>query len=706
MILFENLYSTKGVFKKDSRGNWGKIVKNFTVVTDKKDSPLYSGFIPNDDVDCSREDSNVKCMSVLIIDYDNEKGEEPTSWGEVSNKLKDYEHYIHSTYSNMTQKNGYIRERFRLILPLSRPVAPEEWNNVWNGFYDMMDQDLNIDKTCKTKARAYFYPSCPENLLNKSFHHINENDKIDPVFLQEQEKVKVKQDRIFKSGENDFEEVAEAIFYIDNKDYYDWLYIGMALKDEFGDKAYDLFKEWSEHDYPTFDEAECYRTWNAIKGSGITINTFFDKAFKAGWIRQNNDDGDTEYLNAIISNSSQKQQEKLFLNYQAPNLVGDIAHWITNTAFKAQPALSLSAAISAVGVIMGQKFCTETNLRSNMLCLSLAGSGYGKDHPQTAIAQMFEDADLHMYLGEEGATSGTALLRSMEKSKGKRLFQMDEFGRLLKGMNNRGSANYEQEFMTNIMQLFSRAKGVYRGKAFAKEDGVVLREPCLCINGYTVPGRFYESVSSSDALDGFLSRWIVFEGDAAPKVNKRAGRYKVPQSLIDRLKKIDEVSELTTVEFTDESYKLWDEFSDYCEEQRIKENKMQTGFDALWTRGAEHAAKLALVCHNIGTNKIDADVMKWGINFIRDMIKNNIIKLKDNIADNAVEADTKRMLRIIKEFGKEVTRTELARCSTWIGSTEKRNAIINELIESGRVGVRTYKKEGAKKPGQLFYYIS
>ena len=722
MIKFESLMKTEGTHFEDDFKDvskvWKDIVTDHVVIEDKAAAPLYSAVIPKDKDQPLRGKDYIKGASAVIIDFDNEEGDEPTSYRDVSDKLADYEHYIHSTHSNMVNKKGYIRERFRLILPLSRAVSLEEWPHAWGGLYDLLEQDKNIDKSCNQISRAYFVrSSTPEN-EQKSFHIVNDCEKVEPEFLFSNEKVKVKSERLLKSSDKntDFEEVKEAIWYIENMERFNWLQVCMALKHEFGEnsiEALDLFHEWSAKDYPGYDQKECEDTWNSLKrnsGSIVSINTFYQLAIDGGWTRQTAV-VDTDYLNAILEHAKKKtgKEEKKYINYTAPGIVGEIADWITLNAFKPQPALSLGTAITAVGVIMGGKYRTHTDLRSNFLNLMISDSGTGKNHPQNAISKLFNDSGLNNLIGPGGATSGTALLRVLQDGKGSALMNMDEIGRTLKGLNGKNAAGHEQELLTNIMQLFSSANTIYRGKKFAQQDGVTLKQPCLCMNGYTTPGRFYESISSDEALDGFLSRWLVFEGNPEPTINKKAGIYDVPKSLVDRIQLLhshDVAKGIKTVEMTPEAFKVWDNFGDYCEEQRIKERRAQTGFDALWTRGSEHAAKLALVLHDFeheGT--ITEEVMQWAVKFISDMINNNILKLSDNLADNSDQRAVKKMLRVIKNFNRPVTKTELSSATSDIADTRKRNNILQELEDTGKIKVIKEVIEGSKRPVLKYFSV-
>ena len=748
MLIYKSVSLTKGEKYDDSSKLWSELADSLTISENKHSVPLYAAFEPIDS-DCERADKNVKYMTALVIDYDNEKGDNQTDYHDIVDELQEYEFYIHSTHSNMMNKNGNIRQRFRLIMPFSRPVAPEEWQFVWKGFHNMMKNDPNIDTTCKSKSRSYYIPSCPSALQNQAFKYINNVDnRIEPdelmQYVKEHEKTAFREERMINATSNDIDEVKEALRFVDSSDYATWIQVLMALKDEFEDEGFEIFNEWSKQptelqlksnmkvnpQYP--GKVELRRKWRSFNSIGITINTLFHIALLNGWSRPTY--GDTEQnqalLNYMVENNpiikrmqlGKKQVEEqatnvtivedeepakkdaLIVNYNAPGLVGEIAEWITKGAVKPQPALSLAVALVGVGCVMGKKFASPTDLRTNILALCLSPSGTGKDYPRKAMKKLMYLAGHEDKIGESAATSGTAILKSLMRGNGTKAFFMDEIGYLIKAVNGRNSSSAEQEFMKNTLELFSSANDTYLGKAMANEDSVKIDQPCMGLWGSTVKHKLFQGISSSEAADGFLSRFLVFEGNINAKRNKQAGSIKVPDALVEKLQVINEVAELRTVPYSPEAEALIDEFVDYCDMQTIKEIKAMSGLEALWTRAVEHAIKVSLVCHDVKSGVIDLKVMRWSIDFVKVMVQNQIDSLKDNLYDNEQEREIKKVLEIIKNADGWIGKSAITNQTLTIPQ-KRRSEILLDLVESGRVEQMNEKVEGRGRPPVKYRYV-
>jgi hypothetical protein len=81
-------------------------------------------------------------------------------------------------------------------------------------------------------------------------------------------------------GEGD---VAEALQHIPADDYHLWIKIGMALKDELGERGYVLWDAWSATSTKYTGSAETSKKWQSFKGSGVHIETLFYNAREMGY---------------------------------------------------------------------------------------------------------------------------------------------------------------------------------------------------------------------------------------------------------------------------------------------------------------------------------------------------------------------------------------------------------------------------------------
>ena len=77
------------------------------------------------------------------------------------------------------------------------------------------------------------------------------------------------------------------------------------------------------------------------------------------------------------------------------------------SAIRPQPVLAIGASLCALGALMGRKYRTQTNLRTNLYVVGMAGSGGGKDHARGAIKEAFIAAGLQRYLGGNRIASGS-----------------------------------------------------------------------------------------------------------------------------------------------------------------------------------------------------------------------------------------------------------------------------------------------------------
>src|SRR5262249_32348885 len=99
---------------------------------------------------------------------------------------------------------------------------------------------------------------------------------------QQQRELQPRQYREFQPGDCDEERIADALRFVSADDYFDWLRVGMALKDELGERGRAIWDTWSRTS-DKFTECDQNRTWHAIRRHGITVATLFWTAQQHGW---------------------------------------------------------------------------------------------------------------------------------------------------------------------------------------------------------------------------------------------------------------------------------------------------------------------------------------------------------------------------------------------------------------------------------------
>lgn len=484
----------------------------------------------------------------------------------------------------------------------------------------------------------------------------------------------------------------------------EWISIGMALRDEFGDAACHVWHRWSEKAGSRYNHNAAQSAWRSFNGSGYSIGTIVHLAKQAGYIAQREPEAtesfavDMDYINNLYK---KKKQEPL----EVHGLVADIAKWITETAIRPQPVLSLAAAITFVGMVKGHRFEGATGLRTNMLVMNLAPTGGGKEHPQASLRKLMRHCGFDEQLMGE-PTSGTGFLRAINDRGRVVLWVMDEMGRFLSNISHKSAGSFQREIVDYIVKTFSCANSVLKGREYAdseKNPTIDIKNPHFCCLGSTVLERFKDSVSSSEVIDGFLNRWLVMavndRGKRAEKVNTRK---EPPADLIQRLQAINEgrvydpYNGLPIVEEVRFSPEAWDVFVEYRDEMDDLVSTAAYPLSALYARCAEHVEKLALIlCDDtmIGVQDVKAAirVVKYSNSCIMDFA--------GLLSDSQAEADYLKVREIIKN-NSPINKSRLTRMTQFVtGGARRRIEIINDIIETGDV---TFEK---KETSTIFTWI-
>lgn len=517
------------------------------------------------------------------------------------------------------------------------------------------------------------------------------------------------------------EQIAHALDFINSDDYHTWVEVGMALKQHMGLNGYHLWNKWSAKSCK-YDEKSVRPKWESFKRVDIKIGTLFYHAKMAGWhpslfkpttatahvplpaMFSVDDDGvieDCPIAAPAVASFPLGQADTEFPSHliYPVGLCGEIAEWITSTATRPQPILSIAGGLSAVATAKGHRVKSETNLRTNLLMVSLAASGSGKDHPRECVDSLLYAADLANMVGGEPA-SGPGLIKTMHDQGGIVLFQLDEIGRLLMMLTSKQAATYQTETLKIIMELFSRAKGVFRGKQYAtaeKGERLDIINPHLCINGQTVPKNFFSALRNREMIDGFLARWLVFESkEFAPAVRNggQVGNTNPPAAIIEKMRAIADMSTNVgdqtaimssfninpkTIPFSPPAAKIRDNLLSFVEAEREREYKLNTGLDCIWARTVEHAIKIALTLQQ--GDHINAEDMQWAATYMRYCSSALVQYARENAYQNDMQDDIMQsVLARIPRDGK-ISRSDITRLLLGIPA-KIRDAALHDLVNA------------------------
>lgn len=376
----------------------------------------------------------------------------------------------------------------------------------------------------------------------------------------------------------------------------------------------------------------------------------------------------------------------------AHGLVGEIADWITATAIRPQPLLSLAAALSFVGLLKGHRVRGYTDLRTNLLILAMAPTAGGKEHPQNCLKRLAKACGLQKHLMGE-AVSGAGFLNGLKNANNVGLMVMDEVGRYIGNLSSSSAGIHQREIIDYIIKTFSCANSMLMGRekaAAAKEPRIDIDQPHFCCYGSTVYEKFRDACGSSEIVDGFLNRWLVFQSADRPARQQKVKFGEPPKELIEHIMSATSISPYDSygnphpreLRFTPEA---WTFFLTYRGLVDAMVEKAPYPMNQLYSRTTEHVEKIA---HTLSDSEwTDVRDVKAAIAIVEH--SNAAIKeFAGMLADNVQERDYVRVREIIKENG-EITRSFLLRrCQFVQGGARRLSEIIAVLVDDNIISQR------------------
>lgn len=496
------------------------------------------------------------------------------------------------------------------------------------------------------------------------------------------------------------DDLSVALSYIPADDYDIWLQVGMALKQELGQRGYLLWDKWSALS-SKYDTSVMNTKWSSFNRSDITVGTVYHMAKTYGYIQQ---PPAIERPRAEFVMPSAGAVAPIPMSndiFNAPGLVGRTMKWILDTSIYPLPILALASSIAAVGAAMSHKVQSPTRLRTNFYTLGLAASGAGKGHAMKAIGNIYSAAGMGGYIAGAPA-SGAGLLTGLRENSGKAVILWDEIGRVLTSLNGKNSGSYQRDILTYMMEIFSKADSSFQGVQYANHDGkqkrTPIEQPCLNIYGATTPDRFYQALTGDDAVDGFLARFLVFEATGytvEPEENindsmtppddlvaeysnwKDAASNCNPQGNMDGAMRIAP----RVVPYSPEAKALIKEYELRMRRITLSPEAIAATTSPIYARSAEHAMKLSLVAHD--GDAIGEEAMVWAI-AVADYCTALMLKaVKQNVSSSDFERLQKRVLRVISEKkGEWITHTEVSKKTQEMPS-RIRQEVIQNMVDGG-----------------------
>lgn len=368
--------------------------------------------------------------------------------------------------------------------------------------------------------------------------------------------------------------------------YTDWIErVAMPLHEHFhgSDVGFEIFHGWcarAQGDVtPSGNPAyrgrdECWRKWASFRSDHRNpkgIRTLFELAYENGWqppvaprimttppgeqngrTRQNRMPAptfDREEIAGALQDLGQDPgpfPEQIASELDGPII--ELIDWIMRASHRPNQTLALAAALTAVSAMFGRRVKGPGNSRPLLTLAVLAPSGGGKEAPQVCVRNLLSACPgICTALMDSTPTHQTQLDAKMLHHRGQALLMLDEYGTALtqwlspRSMISGMSATIRRLAVYGF-SVYHLAPVSSRHPDRAKNPGAWdagIWAPALTLAGFSTPDQFYESLSESSLIDGFLGRHVVIRTpEVTPQREVHRDSGNVPDSILEWVEQV------------------------------------------------------------------------------------------------------------------------------------------------------------------------
>ncbi len=468
--------------------------------------------------------------------------------------------------------------------------------------------------------------------------------------------------------------------------YDNWYQVGMALED--GGYGLNIWESWSRKGSKYKGHKDCKSHWGSFKGQGITMGTLVFRAQENGWKplhpidRMPMESHPAQEFLAKISKAPAPSLPSIPTMSLSP-IIQDITQLILRQSVRPQPTLALLNVFTFLGAIFGRRYQTHTGIRTNIYAVGIAPSTIGKDQSRKTIQDiMARVPHLNQVNGGDSIISTAGLVTLMGKFP-RRIIHQDEFGLFLQAISSKNASSHEHLIVSMLMQLFSKAQGVWTGAQYADKDREqeVIASPHLCVFGTSTLGT-YAAAMKQDAIEsGYLNRFIVLPGDEKPPFNHNPEIDPISPELIKSVQHLNETAlsvchgiadtqDSKVIDIAPHTCAITDDAKAYYqalfEEQDT--NRVKDGlFGPLWGRMAEHSIKLAMVnaiCRTPEHPVINLIDLQLGESIARRAVQYSLKIARENMNSGEFHKQCQFIEALIRNAGTQgITRSKITKAA-------------------------------------------
>lgn len=228
-----------------------------------------------------------------------------------------------------------------------------------------------------------------------------------------------------------------------------------------------------------------------------------------------------------------------------PGLLGQVAKFIYDQAYKPVPEIAIVGAIGFLAGIAGRAYNVSDN-GLNMYMLLLAGTGRGKEAIASGVNKIVKAVQPIMptiidFLGPQDVASGQGLLRYMSEHPTKSFVSiMGEFGIKLRQICDPKAMGADLMTQKVMLDMFSKSgrQQTILPTVYSDTDRntKAIESPAFTLIGESAPSWFYNSLDENWIRTGLLPRFTIIEYlGKRPPSNENCSNVIPSQSLIQNV---------------------------------------------------------------------------------------------------------------------------------------------------------------------------
>jgi hypothetical protein len=476
-----------------------------------------------------------------------------------------------------------------------------------------------------------------------------------------------------------------------------------SFKDDFhnrltDDEVYELLGDWNKKNNPPLRDDEL----KEASVNGRKNGTPREDKPPTAMAQQSPVD---RRENLKIQDAAQIKLDHFPIDCQSlPGFLGEVIRHNLATAHYPLPEVAMGAALSLLSTLTGGKV-SDQGARTNLMIISLALSGAGKDHGRKLNRKILRLCGGEKMIGPERIGSHAGILSALS-AQWNILFQIDEIHHLAMAMQDRSSPHLVQ-IASVLMQVFGSADDIWTGDAYGDRAKVkTLNYPHLVLHGTAVPQDFWEALTYKSLTGGLIGRCLVFESTKYVSYQQPSNN-PIPQSIIDQaawwlqlrtsvgnLADQSDGSSPIPIQRDEAAQARLHEHTKKISDRRMEEDPVPA---AIWSRAAEKTVKLAMLfaCSRTSGKSVptiqleDADLAIRLNNWITRMI---LRQADRHVSGSLFEQMVNEMRTLLRSRPGEWSLTEITRKTKQL-KPKDRGDVLATLINGG------YVEQGERQTG-------